>query len=220
MVRETKFYDLLGVVPEASQEEIKAGYRKMALKYHPDRNPNAGEKFKEVCTAYECLSDGRKKQLYDEHGEEIFKRFGPDGDIPTGPQAFWDFFPGAGMRPGRSQWGDMRQRKGEDFVHVMRVSLEDFYNGRTTKLGYRKSILCAGCGGLGCYKASSLRTCKDCQGTGVKLTLRQLGPGMIQQLQSQCPHCVGEGKVSIKTTDAISARGTKWCRRRKFWRCV
>ena len=73
MVKETKFYDLLGVSPGCSDAELKKAYRKMALKYHPDKNPNAGEKFKEISMAYEVLSDAEKRKVYDRHGEQGIK---------------------------------------------------------------------------------------------------------------------------------------------------
>ena len=73
MVKETKFYDLLGVSPGASDSELKKAYRKMALKYHPDKNPDAGEKFKEISMAYEVLSNAEKRELYDRHGEQGIK---------------------------------------------------------------------------------------------------------------------------------------------------
>ena len=79
MVKETKFYDLLGVGPSASDSELKKAYRKMALKYHPDKNPDAREKFKEISMAYEVLSNAEKRELYDKHGEQGIKEGGGGG---------------------------------------------------------------------------------------------------------------------------------------------
>jgi len=87
------------------------------------------------------------------------------------------------------------RRKGEDLVHALRVSLEDLYNGKTTKLALRKNVICSECHGKGANKRNAVTTCMVCKGSGITITLRQLGPAMVQQLQSVCKNCRGQGEV-------------------------
>ena len=96
MVKETKLYDILGVTPEATQAEIKKSYRKLALKYHPDKNPDEPEKFKEISAAFEVLSDEKKRTLYDKHGEQGLKEGG--GGEYHSPFVIYDMFFGGGQR--------------------------------------------------------------------------------------------------------------------------
>ncbi|NXD32449.1 MAS5 protein, partial [Spelaeornis formosus] len=142
-VRETALYDQLGVAPTASEAELKKAYRKLALQLHPDKNPDAGDKFKEVSHAYEVLSDPEKRQLYDQFGEEGLSGGGMGGGMGgMDPQDLFSqlfgggggFFGGGGGRGGRPQG----PRKGKDLVHRIKVSLEDLYKGKTSKLALQK----------------------------------------------------------------------------------
>jgi len=196
---ETKLYDLLEVSPDASAEDIKKAYRKMAIKYHPDKNPTAGDKFKEISVAYEILNDPEKRELYNKYGEEGLKEGGGfDGeDIFS---SFFNFpFGGRGGRGGGPGRGPQK-RKGQDATMAYPVTLEELYNGKQTKFKLNKTVLCPTCDGKGSKNPGSVTKCKGCEGTGVTVSLRHLGFGMVQQLQEKCKQCQGEGEV-IKPKD-------------------
>ncbi|XP_020788693.2 dnaJ homolog subfamily A member 4 isoform X1 [Boleophthalmus pectinirostris] len=184
MVHETGYYDLLGVSPTASPDEIKKAYRKLALKYHPDKNPNEGERFKLISQAYEVLSDPKKRDLYDQGGEQAIKEGGMNGG--QSPMDIFNMFFGGG---GRMQ----RERRGKNVVHQLGVSLEEMYNGSTRKLALQKNVICEKCEGYG-GKKGALEKCSSCKGRGVQVKVQQIGPGMIQQIQSMCSDCQGQGE--------------------------
>jgi len=194
-VAETKLYDILEVAPDASQDEIKKAYRKMAIKYHPDKNPNAEDKFKEISVAYEILNDPEKRALYDKYGEEGLKEGGGfDGE---------DIFSFFGFPFGRRGAGGPQRpqkRKGQDAAMAYPVTLEELYNGKSTKFKLNKTVVCATCEGKGSKNPGSVTKCKGCDGSGITVTMRHLGFGMVQQLQEKCRQCGGEGEV-IKQKD-------------------
>jgi DnaJ family protein A protein 2 len=217
MPKETRLYDLLGVRPEATEAEIKKGYYKMAKEFHPDRNPEAGDKFKEISFAYEVLSDAEKRQVYDRHGEERLKEGGGGGPgFGSAEDLFSSIFGGGffGMGGGGGG-GRRRQRRGEDLVHPLEVTLEDLYNGKATKLALRKNVICTVCAGKGGKNPDSVKPCDGCKGSGVKVTLRQLGPGMVQQLQSVCTKCRGQGEVIKEKDRCKKCRGNKVVQEKK-----
>lgn len=186
MVKETGYYDILGVKPNATNDELKKAYRKLALKYHPDKNPNEGEKFKAISQAYEVLADQKKRDLYDRGGEQAIKEGGIASEMHNPMDIFDMFF---GMGRGR-QSGPPR---GKDVVHQLKVSVEDLYNGAVRKLSLQKNIVCPKCEGRG-GKAGAVEKCGNCRGTGTQVRVHQLGPGFIQQVQSICSECQGQGE--------------------------
>ncbi|KAK6480077.1 dnaJ-like protein subfamily A member 2 [Huso huso] len=206
-VADTKLYDILGVSPTANENELKKAYRKLAKEYHPDKNPNAGDKFKEISFAYEVLSNQEKRELYDRYGEQGLREGGGGG---AGMDDIFSHIFGGGLfgfMGGQSRNRNGR-RRGEDMVHPLKVSLEDLYNGKATKLQLSKSVLCASCNGQG-GKSGAVQKCAACRGRGMRIMIRQLAPGMVQQMQSVCSDCNGEGEVINEKDRCKKCEGKK-----------
>uniref|UniRef100_A0A665VAP0 DnaJ heat shock protein family (Hsp40) member A2a n=1 Tax=Echeneis naucrates TaxID=173247 RepID=A0A665VAP0_ECHNA len=185
-VVDTKLYDILGVSPSASENELKKAYRKLAKEYHPDKNPNAGDKFKEISFAYEVLTNPEKKELYDRYGEQGLREGGGGG--PGMDDIFSHIFGGGffnfmGGQGGRSRNGG--RRRGEDMVHPLKFS--------------------TGQGG----KTGAVQKCTTCRGRGMRIMIRQLAPGMVQQMQSVCTDCNGEGEVISEKDRCKKCEGKK-----------
>ncbi|WPH02499.1 Hypothetical protein R9X50_00536400 [Acrodontium crateriforme] len=204
MVKDTKFYDILGVSPDATDAQLKSAYRKGALKHHPDKNQHSAEaadKFKEISAAYEVLSDPQKRQIYDQYGEEGLEGGGGMGGGMAAEDLFAQFFGGGGGGFGGMFGGGAREtgpKKARTIHHVHKVSLEDIYRGKVSKLALQKSVICSKCEGRG-GKEGAVKTCAGCNGAGMKTMMRQMGP-MIQRFQTVCPDCNGEGE-SIRDKD-------------------
>ncbi|CAK6951015.1 dnaJ homolog subfamily A member 4 [Scomber scombrus] len=205
MVHETAYYDLLGVSPKSSADELKKAYRKLALKFHPDKNPDEGEKFKLISQAYEVLSDPKKRDLYDQGGEQAIKEGGMGGGAPM--DIFNMFFGGGGRM--------QRERRGKNVVHQLSVSLEEMYNGTTRKLALQKNVICEKCDGYG-GKKGTLEKCSTCKGRGVQIKVQQIGPGMIQQVQSMCGDCLGQGESFSSNDRCKNCNGHKVERKKKI----
>lgn len=211
MVKETKFYDILGVKPGCTQDDLKKAYRKLALKYHPDKNPNEGEKFKQISQAYEVLSDPEKKSIYDRGGEQALKEGGGGGGFSS-PMDLFDMFFGGGLGGSRNR---RRERKGKDVIHQLTVSLEELYKGTVRKLALQKNVICDKCEGRG-GKKGAVEQCPTCRGTGMQVQVQQLGPGMLQQIQTICHECRGEGEIINPKDRCKQCQGKKVVRDRKI----
>ncbi|CAO1627552.1 unnamed protein product [Sympodiomycopsis kandeliae] len=207
MVKETKFYDLLGVAPGAGESELKKAYRKKALQAHPDKGGDP-EVFKEITSAYEALADPQKRDLYDRFGEAGLSESGGMGGGMDPSDLFSQLFGGAGGGSFFGGGGGGRPRgprKGKDLVHRVKVTLEELYAGKVTKLALQKNVLCKGCDGKG---GKNVTQCRSCNGQGVKMQLRQLGP-MIQQVQSPCEVCSGVGETMSPKDKCKTCNGRK-----------
>jgi len=226
MPKDTKFYDILGVSPDASEAQLKSAYRKGALKHHPDKNshdPSAAEKFKEISKAYETLADPQKRQLYDQFGEEGLEQGGMGGaNGMSAEDLFSQFFGGGGGLGGMFGGGgfggmggmrDTGPKKARTIHHVHKVSLEDIYRGKVSKLALQKSVICPKCDGRG-GKEGAVKTCAGCNGQGMKIMMRQMGP-MVQRFQTVCPDCNGEGETIREKDKCKQCNGKKTIVERK-----
>lgn len=206
---EKSYYEILGVDKNASADEIKKAYKKVAIKYHPDRNPGdkeAEEKFKEAAEAYDVLHDPDKRARYDQFGKQGVNGaggfggggFGGFNDINDIFSAFGDIFGGGGGGfgfdfGGRRSRGPQRYQGGDLRVKV-RLELKDILTGTTKKFKIKKKIACPECGGTGCENGQSPQTCPDCHGQGFTLKQAQSIFGIMQQ-QVACQRCRGEGTI-------------------------
>jgi len=205
------YYEILGVTKTASADEIKKAYRKVAMQYHPDRNPGdkaAEEKFKEAAEAYEILSDADKKAQYDRYGhagvsgqgrgfgggsggmnmDDIFSQF---GDI-FGEDMFGGFF-GGGQRGGR---GGQRTRgvRGNNLRVKLKLTYEEIAKGVTKNIKVKKHVPCTTCSGSGAKDKGSMQSCGTCGGSGQVRRVQNTFLGQMQTV-STCPNCHGEGST-------------------------
>jgi molecular chaperone DnaJ len=201
------YYDVLGVGRDADDDQVKRAYRKLALKYHPDRSPDdkqAEEKFKEATEAYEVLRDSSRRAQYDRFGHnglrgadfgfdfgafdlgEALRAFMRDFGSPFG--GLEDFF-GGGAGPRRSA-----SRGGGDLRVKVALSLEEIAEGSEKRIRLKRLAACKTCGGGGAKKGTSAKTCSACRGTGETRTVQRSFLGQIVNV-STCAHCGGEGKI-------------------------
>lgn len=190
------YYEILGVSRNASEQEIKKAYRKQALKYHPDKNPNdkqAEEKFKMAAEAYEVLSNQEKRQIYNQYGHEGLKAQGGPSDFDPGvfrdfEDILGDFF-GFGRRSSRYE-RQSRTRKGRDIEHIMDLTFEESFHGVQKECDVRRNSVCKDCQGRGLKEGASMATCRQCGGSGQ--VVMQNG---IFAMSRTCPVCKGQGQT-------------------------
>ena len=212
------YYEVLGVDKKASEDEIKKAYRKIAIKYHPDRNPGdktAEEKFKEAAEAYSVLSDKQKRQQYDQFGFDGPNMGGGFGGFGAGGfsmddifSMFGDVFGGRGGFSGFGGFGGSQkaQYRGTDLRLKVRLTLQEISTGVTKKFKVRKDIVCSECNGSGAQKGSGSETCPTCHGQGYTVRTVRSILGMMQT-QSECPTCHGEGTVIKNKCPHCSGQG-------------
>ena len=194
------YYEVLGLSKNATDDEIKKAYRRIAIKWHPDRNPGdkeAEEKFKEAAEAYDVLHDPQKRQQYDQFGFEGlsgggFGGFGGGGGFSMDDifSMFGDVFGGHGGFGG----GQRAQQRGADLRIKVTLTLQETATGTTKKFKVKKDIACTHCHGSGAENGSGSETCPTCHGSGVVTRTTRTMFGMMQT-QSECPTCHGEGRV-------------------------
>ncbi|ENN81543.1 dnaJ homolog subfamily A member 2 [Dendroctonus ponderosae] len=207
---DNQLYDILGVNRNASETEIKKNYRKLAKEFHPDKNPEAGDKFKEISYAYEILSDTKKRQLYDRVGIKGLQEGHHDDGGFAPHDLFSQLYGNSGPFAGFGGFGGRRRpQRGEDTVHPLKVSLNDLYNGKTCKLQLSKNVICVTCNGTGSKSGQPAGKCTSCNGCGMKLTYRAIGPGMVQQVQSPCSDCRASGVVFKDKDKCGKCKGKK-----------
>lgn len=216
------YYEILGLKKDASKDEIKKAYRKLALEFHPDRNKDkdAEARFKEISEAYAVLSDDNKRAQYDQYGhagfdqmysredifrnadfsdfEDLFSGFGFGGD-PFGG-LFGQMF---GFRPGR---GGRRREYGANLETVVEISLEEAAKGLKKDLSYNRTKACSKCGGSGSEPGSERRRCDACNGKGQVQQTRRAGPMAFYSVTT-CGRCRGEGTVVENPCNGCSGSG-------------
>ncbi len=216
------YYEILGVTKSASADEIKKAYRKVAMQFHPDRNPGdkaAEEKFKEAAEAYEILSDADKKAQYDRYGhagvsgnargghpggmnmDDIFSQF---GDI-FGEDIFGSFFGGGGQRGGR---GQQRARgvRGSNLRIKLKLNFEEIAKGCTKNIKVKKYTPCTTCSGSGAKDKGSIQACGTCGGSGQVRRVQNTFLGQMQTVTT-CPTCNGEGSTVTAKCTACKGEG-------------
>ncbi len=215
------YYEVLGVAKNASQDDLKKAYRKLALKYHPDRNKGnaeAEQKFKEVSEAYSVLSDETKRAQYDQLGPDAFEQAqaGGAGGNPfsggfggfggSGMEDIFDmFFGGQGARGGSS--GNAGPQRGADLRFDLEITFEEAAFGVEKKISLYRDETCGHCHGSGAEPGSKVETCPDCHGTGyIRFTQNTMFGKMVNE--RPCSKCRGEGKIVSEPCKECRGKGT------------
>lgn len=214
-VESDDYYRILGVSRGAGEDEIKKNYRKLSLKYHPDRNPGNKEEceriFKRIGEAYEVLSDSQKRRIYDQVGKQGLQGGGGGGGFNPF-DLFGSMFGGGGGEgvfggfPGFGGGGGMRRPQREQHVEKVPLTLEQVLTGYKERREVRIQSQCRVCQGMGC---SEVISCAKCKGQGFITVVQQIGPGMITQQRGPCGECRGQGKVGNPTTICGACEGRR-----------
>ena len=211
---DTDYYELLEIERTADDGTIKSSYRKLAMKFHPDKNPGCHEseaKFKAISEAYDCLKDPQKRAAYDRYGKAAFQNGGRAG--PQGFEGFSDIFDNIfGEFTGRGRQGG-GVRRGADLRYDLEISLEDAYHGKATEISVEVSAQCEPCGGSGAKPGTAARQCSTCAGHG-KVRAQQgffvvertcpTCHGAGQTIADPCPACRGAGRVDKAKTLSVN----------------
>ncbi|BFZ58339.1 DnaJ-related protein scj1 [Savitreella phatthalungensis] len=198
------YYEILGLKKSdrPTERDFKKAYRTLSKKYHPDKNPGdeaAKDRFVKVASAYEVLSDKKKKATYDKYGEEGLKREAQGGSPHHDPFDVFSQFFGGGGRGGR--------RRGPNLESVVEIDLERIYSGSSFDVTVDKQVVCERCEGSGADSDYPVEECASCGGHGVKIFKIQLAPGMFQQVQQACDACAGKGsRITHKCTKCNGAK--------------
>lgn len=217
-INNERLYNILGVSKNASESEIKKAYRKLAIKFHPDKNKESGaeDKFKEIGSAYEVLRDKEKRAQYDNFGEDGLKMM-KDGGSHNPFVLFSNIFGNGspfGSMPGfRSN--NSRPIRSRDRIEKVNVSLNNLYNCTTIKINLNKQIKCPSCRGTGGLYENSIIRCDKCNGKGKIMRVIQVGPGMIQQSFHMCDICNGRGDRAKVNEICKSCEGKRIIKKQK-----
>lgn len=206
-VNTTEYYERLGVEKSATFDEIKKAFRKLALKHHPDRGGDK-DKFQELQTAYEVLTDKEKRDVYDKYGEEGLKEGG--GGAGGGMDDIL-----SQMFGGRGRAQQSGPKKGKPVMHPLKVTLEEIYSGKKTKIAVNRERICGKCEGKG-GKEGAVQKCGTCRGRGMVNKMQMLGPGMYSQSTGPCDDCRGQGEVIDEKNKCKTCNGKKVVKEKKI----
>lgn len=209
------YYEILGVSRTADAEEIKKAYRKLAVKFHPDKNPGdkaAEEKFKELGEAYEVLNDSQKRAIYDQHGHAAFDRragggFGRGGGFHDPADIFREVFGGGSIFDeffGGGRTDPMQPQRGDDLRYDLEISFEEAAHGCEKEISVTKQDRCDTCKGTGAESGSGTKGCPTCGGRGQVISSRG-----IFSIAQTCPHCQGAGRIVERPCKTCHGRGRR-----------
>jgi DnaJ-class molecular chaperone len=217
-----KYYDVLGINTDASESQIKKAYHKLALKWHPDKNldnkEEAEKMFKNISEAYDVLGNKEKKELYDSHGIDGLNNSGERNGHYSSPDDIFNMFFGSNdpfrafnnngffqnHQNIRTQFDHMPTKVEPKIIHIP-ISLKEFYSGTKKKVTIKVKNICPNCNGIG---GINLSTCNECNGAGVKIISRMIGPGMMQRIQTICGTCNGSKQIAENNCDPCNKNGT------------